>query len=67
MICADGLLQTKPYALPIHGCVDGYLHKVLWPKVSRTNNDPIVPAYLLLRQRRKWDFARNIFKQTVVY
>ena len=32
--------KLKPYAFPIHGCVDGCSRRVMWLKVCRTNNDP---------------------------
>ncbi|XP_028416034.1 uncharacterized protein LOC114539597 [Dendronephthya gigantea] len=38
----DGYDKLKPYGFPIHGCIDGYSRKILWLKVSRTNNDPAV-------------------------
>ena len=40
----DGNDKLKPYGLPIHGCVDGFSRKVLWLKVTRKNNNPVVPA-----------------------
>ena len=40
----DGYDKLKPYGFPIHGCVDGFSRRVLWLKVSRTNNDPAVVA-----------------------
>lgn len=40
----DGYDKLKPYGFPIHGCIDGFSRKVIWLKVSRTNNDPAVIA-----------------------
>ena len=31
-----------PYSFPIHGCIDGFSRKILWLKVTRSNNDPAV-------------------------
>ena len=45
---ADGYDKLKPYGFPIHGCVDGFSRKILWIKVSQTNSDPVVPAYLYI-------------------
>ena len=45
----DGHDKLKPYGFPIHGCIDGFSRKVLWLKVCRTNNNPIVPASYYLR------------------
>ena len=41
---ADGNDKLKPYGLPIHGCLDGFLKKVLCVKVTRSNNNSVVPA-----------------------
>ena len=45
---ADGYDKLKMYGFPIHGCVDGFSRKVLWLKVCRSNNNPVVPASLYL-------------------
>ena len=50
----DGNDKLKPYGFPIHGCIDGFWRKVLWLKVTRSNNNPVVPARYL--------FSRNCFK-----
>ena len=31
-----------------HGCVDGFSRKVLWLQVTRSNNNPVVPASYFL-------------------
>ena len=54
---ADGYGKLKPYGLPIHGCVDGFWRKILWLKVSRTNNDPIAPAYFYIETVKKMGFC----------
>jgi hypothetical protein len=38
----DGYDKLKQYGFPVHGCINGYSRKILWLKVSRTNNDPAV-------------------------
>ena len=40
----DGYDKLKPYGFPIHGAIDGYSRRVLWLKVTRTNNNPAVIA-----------------------
>lgn len=40
----DGYDKIKPFGFPIHGCIDGFGRKVLWLRVSRTNNNPTVVA-----------------------
>ena len=54
---ADGYDKLKPYGFPIHGCVDGFSRKLLWIKVSRTNSDPVVPAYLYIETVKKTGFC----------
>ena len=53
---AYGYGKLKPYGLPIHGCVDGFSRKILWLKISKTNNDPIVPAYFFNETVKKMGF-----------
>lgn len=38
----------KPYGFPIHGCIDGWSRRIIWLRVSRTNNNPEVVASFLL-------------------
>lgn len=45
---ADGYDKLKPYGFPIHGCIDGFSRRLIWLKVSRTNNDPAVVAGFFL-------------------
>ena len=45
----DGYDKLKPYGLPIHGCVDGFSRKILWLRVCKTNNNPVVTACHFLR------------------
>uniref|UniRef100_A0A7M5WYA2 Integrase core domain-containing protein n=1 Tax=Clytia hemisphaerica TaxID=252671 RepID=A0A7M5WYA2_9CNID len=40
----DGYDKIKPFGFPIHACIDGYSRKILWLRVSETNNDPKVTA-----------------------
>ena len=40
----DGYDKLKPYGFPIHACIDGFSRKVLWLKVVRSNNNPVVVA-----------------------
>ena len=36
----DGYDKLKPYGFPIHGCIDGFSRRILWLKVTKSNNDP---------------------------
>lgn len=40
----DGYDKLKPYGLAIHGGIDGFSRKILWLKVCKSNNNPIIPA-----------------------
>ena len=31
-LCAEGSYKLNPYGFPIHGCIDGYSRRILWPK-----------------------------------
>lgn len=44
----DGYDKLKPYGFPVHGCIDGYSRKIIWLRVSRTNNNPNVIAQFYL-------------------
>ena len=45
---ADGYDKLKPYGLPIHGAIDGFSRRIIWLKVVRTNNNPVVPASMYI-------------------
>ena len=38
----DGYDKLKPDGFPIHGCIDGYSRKIIWLRLDRTNNNPVV-------------------------
>ena len=40
----DGYDKLKPYGLAIHGAIDGFSRKIMWLKVCKSNNNPIIPA-----------------------
>lgn len=44
----DGYDKLKPYGFPIHGCIDGWSRKILWLKVTRSNNKPEIPGKYFL-------------------
>lgn len=44
----DGYNKLKPDGLPIHGCVDGFSRRIMWLKVCKSNNNPVVPASFFL-------------------
>jgi len=44
----DGYDKLKPYGFALHGCIDGFSRHILWLKVLKSNNDPVVIAKLYL-------------------
>ena len=54
--------KLKPRGFPIHGCVDGFSRKVLWLKVTRSNNNPVVPARCFLETVSKWNLVPEILR-----
>ena len=40
----DGYDKVKPYGLPIHDCVDELSRRILWLKVCKSNNYPVIQA-----------------------
>ena len=45
----DGNDKIKQYGFPIHTCIDGFSRKVIWLKVARSNNNPVIPASYFLK------------------
>ena len=43
-----GYSKLKPFGFPIHGCIHGYSRKMLWLKVTRSNNNPHVMLKMYL-------------------
>lgn len=54
--------KLKPFVLAIHGCVDGFSRKVMWQKVVRTNNNPIIPAYFFLKTVKKLGYCPRLLR-----
>ena len=44
----DGYDKLEDYGFPIHGAIDGFSRKILWLRVTKTNNDPAVTASFYL-------------------
>ena len=45
----DGKHKIKPYGFPIHACIDDFSREVIWLKVSRSNNNPVIPSSYFLK------------------
>lgn len=58
----DGYDKLKQFGFPIHGCVCGFARKVIWLKVSDTNNDPRVTAHYFLTTVKKLGFVPTIIR-----
>ena len=44
----DGYDKVKPFGIAIHGAIDGYIRRTLWPKLSSSNNNPkVIASYYL--------------------
>ena len=50
----DGYDKLKPFGFAIHGAIDGYSRRILWPHVGRSNNDPRIVAQYFV------DYIRGI-------
>lgn len=58
----DGYDKIKQFGFAIHGCIDGYLRKLIWLSVATTNNDPKVTAYYFLRAVQKYKLLPTIVR-----
>ena len=58
----DGNDRLKRFSFPIHGCIDGFIRKLMWLVASTSSNDPLViPNHFLLcikKYRRVPDILR---------
>ena len=50
----DGYDKLKPFGFPIHGCIDGFSRKMIWLKLSRSNNNPEVKLKFYLDSVREF-------------
>ena len=58
----DGHDKLKKWGFAIHGGIDGFSRRILWLKVSTTNNDPLVVANFFLEFPKKYKTAPNILR-----
>ncbi|XP_028405764.1 uncharacterized protein LOC114528336 [Dendronephthya gigantea] len=45
---SDGYDKLKPYGFPIHACIDGFSRRLIWLRLTRSNNDPHIIASFFL-------------------
>ena len=43
----DGYDKLKPFGIAIHGAIDGYSRRILWLKLSSSNNPKVIANYYL--------------------
>ena len=43
----DGHDKLKPFGITIHGAIDGYSRRILWLKLSSSNNPKVIANYYL--------------------
>lgn len=58
----DGNDKLKKWGFCIHGAIDGFSRKLLWLKVSTTNNDPLVIANFYLEFVTKHKIVPNVVR-----
>lgn len=59
---ADNHDKIKRFGFPIYGCIDGFSKKIMWIRVSETNNDPAVIAHYFLESVEKHGFLPTILR-----
>ena len=45
---SDGYDKLKPYGFPIHACIDGFSRRIIWLKLTKSNNNPQIIASFFL-------------------
>ena len=58
----DGYDKLKPFGLPIHWAIDGFLRKVIWLRVTKANNNPSVVATFYVDALKKEKKAPSILR-----
>ena len=58
----DGYDKLKQFGFPIHACIDGYSRKILWLRVSETNNDPKVVASFYVNYVKETKFTARLIR-----
>ena len=48
----DGYDKLKSFGFPIHDCIDGYSHKIMWLKTIHSNNDPFIVGTIFLNNAK---------------
>ena len=63
----NGYDKLKPYGLPMHGYVNGFSRRILWLKVCKSNNCPVIQASFSSMQWKKADCNQCYYKQIAVW
>ena len=59
----DGYDKIKQYGFPIYGGVNRFSRKILWLKVVKSNNDPILPVALYFSVIKEQGLCPNLLKE----
>ena len=49
---SDGYDKLKPFGFPIHACIDGFSWRVIWLKLTSSNNDPRIIVRIIVLCRK---------------
>ena len=58
----DGNDKLKRWDFSIHGCFDGFSHKIMWLVVSTTNNDPPLVGKLHLNYIKQYTIVPKLIR-----
>ena len=62
----DGYDKLKPFGFPIHGCINGYSHKIIWLKTVRSSNNPFIIGAIFLEHLKQYKVVQIEFALVVV-
>ena len=58
----DGYDKLKPFGFCIHGCIDGYIRRIIWLEVASSNNDTAIIAKYYLDGLKHFNTAPRILR-----
>ena len=59
---ADGYDKLKPYGFPVHGCIDGFSQRILWLKLTKSNNYPRIIGDFFLNAIQERDGCPTLIR-----
>ena len=63
---ADGYNRLQPYGFPVHGCIDGFSQRILWLKLTKSNNDPWIIGDFFLNAILERDRCPTLIKSNEI-